>query len=195
MANNKNKIMEGTKETAALGASSNTEDVLRELLRESRESSENLINAFYQEWESDDESFKKKARQLAQAILDRDADGVLIALCGWSVQSLLKKARLMRDECAEFYQEPEDGILVAVDSDDNRYLRRCKVNMQTFEIYDIDEKPYDILKADEDDEVSEGYDPVEEYLVMDDLPFPVAPEAEAKTQHSVFWYDDEKVIE
>lgn len=190
MANNKNKIMEGTKETVALKNSSSTEGVLRELLRESRESSENLINTFYQEWESDDESFKKKARQLAKAILDKDADGILIALCGWSTQSLLKKARLMRDEDAEFYQEPENAIFVMVDINDNRYLHRCKVNMQTFEVYDIDPDACDVLRSSPDAELHESDEIVEEYLVMDDIPFPVAPEDEAKSKCSVFWYGE-----
>lgn len=190
MANNENKIMEGMKETVALKNSSSTEDVLRELLRESRESSENLINAFYQEWESDDEPFKKKARQLAKAVLDRDADGILIALCGWSVQSLLKKARLMRDEDAEFYQEPENAIFVMVDINDNRYLHRCKVNMQTFEVYDIDPNACDVLRSSPDAELHESDEIVEEYLVMDDVPFPVAPEDEAKSKCSVFWYGE-----
>lgn len=169
---------------------STPESVLKELLLETLPSHENFIATLMRECDSDEEPYEKKARQLARAILDKDSDGILIALCGWSTQSLLKKARLMRDEDAEFYQEPEDAIFVMVDINDNRYLHRCKVNMQTFEVYDIDPDACDVLRSSPDAELHENDEIVEEYLVMDDVPFPVAPEDEAKSKCSVFWYGE-----
>lgn len=53
---------------------------------------ENIIRYIEDEMESDTERWSKKGRSLCRAILQHDADGVLLALCGWSMPSIIEHA-------------------------------------------------------------------------------------------------------
>jgi hypothetical protein len=53
---------------------------------------ERFTEILIDEINEDDESFEKKGRQLLEFALDnKDADDFFIAICGWSIDSLLEK--------------------------------------------------------------------------------------------------------
>ena len=53
---------------------------------------ERFTEILIDETNEDDESFEKKGRQLLEFALDnKDADDFFIAICGWSIDSLLEK--------------------------------------------------------------------------------------------------------
>lgn len=53
---------------------------------------ERFTEILIDEINDDDESFEKKGRQLLEFALDnKDADDFFIAICGWSIDSLLEK--------------------------------------------------------------------------------------------------------
>lgn len=64
---------------------------LKEVLNDS-EFAANLGNVVREETESDDASDFDVGNHLAKAILDKDINGVLIAICGWGIETLLNKA-------------------------------------------------------------------------------------------------------
>ena len=54
---------------------------------------ENFYDTLLNEINSDDEAYHKKARHLLLAALkSKDPDDFFISLCGWSLDSLIKKA-------------------------------------------------------------------------------------------------------
>lgn len=66
---------------------------LEELLNDSAAMA-NLIETINKEMADDDEPFEKKGRHLLVTYLDSPeiVDDVLITLCGWSMETLLKKS-------------------------------------------------------------------------------------------------------
>lgn len=64
---------------------------LKEVLNDS-EFAANLGNVVREETESDDASDFDVGNHLAKAILDNDINDVLIAICGWGIETLLNKA-------------------------------------------------------------------------------------------------------
>lgn len=53
---------------------------------------ERFTEILIDEINDDDESFEKKGRQLLEfALANKDADDFFIAICGWSIDSLLEK--------------------------------------------------------------------------------------------------------
>ena len=53
---------------------------------------ERFTEILIDEINEDDESFEKKGRQLLEfALGNKDADDFFIAICGWSIDSLLEK--------------------------------------------------------------------------------------------------------
>lgn len=52
-----------------------------------------LGEVLYEQFTSDDESFRKKGFYLLDAILSGKADDVLVAICGWSIESLMEMAK------------------------------------------------------------------------------------------------------
>ena len=58
---------------------------------------ESIIETLNNEIFDDTETFRSKARALLQAYIDNDTDGILIALCGWSLISILGKTGLLSD--------------------------------------------------------------------------------------------------
>lgn len=57
-----------------------------------------FAEAFVNEIESDDESSHKAGFNALLAYLNGDVDSFSIALCGWSVRSILARAGLIPDE-------------------------------------------------------------------------------------------------
>jgi hypothetical protein len=53
---------------------------------------ERFTEILIDEINADDESYEKKGRQLLEfALENKDADDFFIAICGWSIDSLLEK--------------------------------------------------------------------------------------------------------
>ena len=53
---------------------------------------ERFTEILIDEINDDDESFEKKGRQLLEfALVNKDADDFFIAICGWSIDSLIEK--------------------------------------------------------------------------------------------------------
>ena len=90
-----------------------------------------------QEIASDEDTYESIGYNLLKALLTDDADDILVALCGWYVDTLLAKARIVPDTKVYFYDSPLYANIVSVDISGKEYLTPCKVNMQTFEVYDI----------------------------------------------------------
>lgn len=71
-----------------------------------------LVDAFFESVNTDDEPYDKIGRALMQTYVscsDEQAsavDSVLSALCGWSMNSLLKKAELIEDDDCMFHEIP-----------------------------------------------------------------------------------------
>lgn len=58
---------------------------------------ERLAEAFLDSVNTDDESLDKIGYFLLKAFLDDDVDGAVIALCGWSIETLLIRAKILPD--------------------------------------------------------------------------------------------------
>lgn len=59
-----------------------------------RESGAKFFEALSEEMESDCEPWDKKGAYLLRAVADNDVEGIFLALCGWSIPTLLAKAGL-----------------------------------------------------------------------------------------------------
>lgn len=121
---------------------------------------------------SDDAKYENIGRYLLKALSENNADDVLLSVSGWYSETLLSKARIIPDVKKLFYSEPLDAYVVAVDIDDNEWFTPCKINMQTFEVYDCD---YETGDDEGDSEI------VEEYITFDDMEdyrFPLKPKDE-----------------
>lgn len=128
-----------------------------------------------QEIASDEDTYESIGYNLLKALLTDNADDILVALCGWYVDTLLTKARIVPDTKVKFYDSPLYANIVSVDISGKEYLTPCKVNMQTFEVYDIQT-------------VFEGHDGIpydakiiEECIIFDDMEdyrFPLKPKDE-----------------
>jgi len=61
-----------------------------------------FATALYNQIDSDAEPYRKVGFYMAKAILEQNVDDLLIAICGWSVESLLNFAdEIPEDECEE----------------------------------------------------------------------------------------------
>lgn len=144
--------------------------LLRKILSEG---SNDMLGAFAEtlknEIASDEENNDSVCRQLIRAVLSNDAEGVCLALSGWTLNSLLKKARVIPDIDGTFYQGPMQAYVVAEDIYGNEWFTPCEVNMQTFEVFNIEHEKGD---KHSDAEI------IGEYICFDDMEdyrFPLNP--------------------
>ena len=74
------------------------EEIQTILDNESGEFFESFCEVLMNEINSDDERYDKKGRQLLLAALQsEDPDGLFMSLCGWSLSTLIGKAKLNDD--------------------------------------------------------------------------------------------------
>lgn len=74
------------------------EEIQTILDNESSEFFESFCEVLINEINSDDERYDKKGRQLLLAALQsEDPDGLFMSLCGWSLSTLIGKAKLNDD--------------------------------------------------------------------------------------------------
>lgn len=74
-------------------ASDEVRDKLQYIL-EDTEAAERFYNAFYEQFFSDEEPPEKKGRFMAEAILANSVEDFLVAVIGWSSESLLRFAEV-----------------------------------------------------------------------------------------------------
>lgn len=79
-------------------------EISRILEENDEETLENIMSTINEEIALDDDRYTKKAKSLLRAYLDRDVDGFCIALCGWTLESILKKAGAVEDYDQTFSQ-------------------------------------------------------------------------------------------
>lgn len=74
------------------------DEIQKILDNESSEFFESFCEVLINEINSDDERYDKKGRQLLLAALQsEDSDGLFMSLCGWSLSTLIGKAKLNDD--------------------------------------------------------------------------------------------------
>lgn len=71
-------------------------------LMDNEEFCETLAEVLHNEIATDDEPLDYVGRRMFQAVRTNDAEDMLLAICGWSFKTLVKKAK-------ERYQEKQDG--------------------------------------------------------------------------------------
>lgn len=64
--------------------------IISEIL-ESSNKCEAFVDVLGNEIDSDKEKYSRKGRQVLTAYLENDCTGMLMALCGWSMENLLRK--------------------------------------------------------------------------------------------------------
>lgn len=129
---------------------------------------EQIAETFFESIDTDDEPRDRCGRYMLKAIAENSVDDLLIAICGWSAASLMKKANIMRDTDSMFHQEIEDATFVSIWNGERHEVKTdCKVNTETFEVFDIEEPPR-IIKEMLDDATLDG-----EYVGLDGVRYPV----------------------
>lgn len=128
-----------------------------------------------QEIANDDAKYESIGLYMLHALSGNNAEDVLLSVSGWYSETLLSKARIIPDVRKLFYSEPLNANIVSVDISGKEYLTPCKVNMQTFEVYDIQ------TVFEGCDEISNDAEIVEEHIIFDDMEdyrFPLKPKDE-----------------
>ncbi len=145
---------------------------------------EKLVCTFFKEAESDDEAYDKKGLHAIQNICNGNIDFLLMTLCGWSLKTLMIKAKIMKDTELEYHDEIIDAIYASTE-DDYPYIERykCKINMKTFEVFDIECVGKSSVKY-----YDNGRD---EWIEIGDDIYPLYPKDESEgLPYHVFWYGE-----
>ena len=130
---------------------------------------EQFAEAFFDSIDTDDEPRDRCGRYMLKAIAENSVDDLLIAICGWSAASLMKKANIMRDTDGMFHEKIVDATFVSIwNGERNEVKTDCKVNTETFEVFDIKEPPRIIKGMEMDDATLDG-----EYVELGDVRYPV----------------------
>lgn len=155
---------------------------------DSESRTEAFVEALMSEVESDSEPWDKKGYFIAKALLNNDANALLVALCGWSAESLAKKAMVIRDDDKMFHDDPVSAEMLVDWDDGHRSASACMVDPTTHEVFDFSRSLFEC----------EGHTIKQVYLMLD----PVddvheficiqAEDAEAVTSKSAFWFKPEK---
>lgn len=162
-------------------------EILRKILSSENRMmyAEAFMNALMNSMETDDERPDKAGYHALKAIREESFDDFLIAICGWSLKSLMKKAFLLDDTDAEFHDEICDADFVSVWNGGVDVRSKCKVNTRTHEIFEIElskENPdnLDILER--------------EYVEIDGNEFPAFCKDElCETDRQLaFWYGEDE---
>ncbi len=142
---------------------------------------ESFANALFNSLCTDYENPERKGRYLFKAIKDNSFDDFLIAICGWSLESLMKQAHILPDKESQFHDEIIDAVNLT--EWDNGFLleQPCKVNTKTSQAFDVKHD----LKTLNTLENLQG-----EWVVIDGVKFPLVPKDEYDCSNKLtFWYD------
>lgn len=144
---------------------------------------ESFSNVLLQSIETDDEKPVRLGRYALKAIKDNSSDDFLIAICGWSLESLMKKALIIPDVESQFHKEIEEATFVSIWDDYVRKESPCKVNTKTREIFDIEHS-----FGENEEKV---YECNGEFVMIDGIEFPAIPQDEFKCGRKLaFWYGE-----
>lgn len=147
---------------------------------------ESFANALLDSMRTDDEKPARMGHYLFKAIKDNSFDDFLIAICGWSIESLMKQAHIIPDKESQFHEEIIEAKLIGVWDDDHRDELSCKVNTKTREVFDI-EHDFDGPKGKED------FDDFKEFVSIDGVEFPLIPKDEYDCSNKLaFWYGEDE---
>ena len=167
----------------------NLERYIKNILKaeDSDEKCDSFVSTFLEEVDSDDESYSKKGYYMLKAIQENNLEDFLIAVCGWSAESLLKKSYLIPDDDGVTGNKIIDAIFISEWDNGNVLCETpCKVNMETHEVFDIVQCPE--AHMDECTEL-EG-----EYILIDDIQFNVYPKDQVDSDEgkfiTSFWYGE-----
>ena len=130
---------------------------------------------------TDNEKPERMGRYIMKAIKENSFDDFMIALCGWSLKSLLQQAYILRDDECKFHDAIIDAKLVGIWDNELREELSCKVNTLTKEVFDID-RNFDNPKGKDD------FDDFTEFVSIDGVEFPVVQEKERAKNPLAFWY-------
>ena len=130
---------------------------------------------------TDNEKPERMGRYIMKAIKENSFDDLMIALCGWSLKSLLQQAYILRDDECKFHDKIMDAKLVGIWDDELREELSCKVNTLTREVFDIDQN-FDNPKG------KENFDNFDEFVSIDGVDFPIVQEQERARKPLAFWY-------
>lgn len=146
---------------------------------------ETFGNALMSSFVTDDEKPERMGKYALKAICKNSFDDFLVAICGWSLKSLMKKALIIPDEDFQFHNEVVDAIYVSIWDNDVRCEAPCKVNTKTREIFDIEHNS--------DSEKEEAFECDGEFVMIDDVEFPAIPKDEYESGHKLaFWYGEDE---
>lgn len=159
-----------------------TDDIIHAFLESADEVAlERFMDTLYAEIQSDEEPFDKKARLMLSAVLADNATDVILNLCGWTPYSLLKKAGLVPDVDGQFHERIKEAEFVSLwDGERTEIATKCKVNMETFEVFDIERSEDDEVEVCDGEYVRFNKDPEQQY--------PVFRKEELQEPIVNFWY-------
>ena len=146
---------------------------------------ESFANALLTSIATDDEKSVRLGHYALKAINENNFEDFLIAICGFSLESLMRRALIIPNDTNQFHEEIEKGIYVSIWDDGIRKEAPCKVNTKTRQVYDIEYSPD---KADEELIGCEG-----EFVIIDDVEFPLIPKDEFESGRKLaFWYGEDE---
>ena len=145
---------------------------------------ESFAKALLDSMRTDDEKPERMGHYMLKAIKDNSFDDFLIAICGWSLESLMKQAHIIPDKESQFHEEIIDATFVGIWDDDVREEMPCKVNTITREIFDI-EHDFDDPKG------KELFENFGEFVMIDGIDYPAIPKDEYDCGYKLaFWYGE-----
>lgn len=145
---------------------------------------ESFAKALFDSICTDEESLEKIGYYLLKAIEADSFDDFFVAICGWSLDSLMKKAHIVPDKDLCFYDEVIDAKYVTLWTNCERFEGECKVNTKTRKVFNIE---YDASNLPDDAEC------VVEFVSINNIDFPVVPKDEFESGNDLaFWYGEDE---
>ena len=133
------------------------------------EKCEHFAKSFFDSIETDDEPRSRCGRHMLKAILENSLDDFLIAVCGWSAESLMKKATILHDTDGMFHDKIEEATFISLWNGERDAVETgCKVNTETFEVFDIEKASENLAQLLLDGAVLDG-----EYIELNGVRYPV----------------------
>lgn len=145
---------------------------------------ESFANALLTSMKTDVEKPVRMGHYAFKAINENNFEDFLIAICGFSLESLMRRALIIPNDTNQFHEEIEEGIYVSVWDDGTRKEALCKVNTKTRQVFDIEYIP--------DKNAEELFECREEFVMLDDVEFPLIPQDEFDSGRKLaFWHGED----
>jgi hypothetical protein len=84
---------------------------------------------------TDEEPWDQKREAIIKALVNNNAQELLIALCGYGVTSLGKLAMLIPDDDTEFYERDMQATLLVYWNNGKMSQTRCRIDVATNKVY------------------------------------------------------------